>query len=170
MGSRTAHVISPKSQMEKTIGCQRWFESPLRPVTFMESWCESLQAWGEFPQWQCSASNTPLASPAGPAIESSVIVFGARNGILSGIPVTGALICSLLPAAPDRECRVCAVVSETVPGHHPSSCQGITPDSPASSRIRLGTFLPRITNSREGRLGSLCPASLSPPRPFITGE
>lgn len=157
MGDSVAHVISPESQMEKTIGCQRWFGSPLRPATFMESQRERLQAQGKFPQWQRSAPTMPLASPACRAIESGVIVFGAHNGILSGIPVTGELMCSLPPEAPDKKCRVRAVVSETVAGHHPSSCQGITPDSPASSRIRLGIFLPRITNSSKVRLGSLCP-------------
>lgn len=91
---------------------------------------------------------TCASPPSLPTIESSVIVSGAHNGILSGIPITGLLICSLPPAAaPDKECRVCASVSQTVPGHHPSSCQDITPDSLASSRTRLGIFLPRITNS-----------------------
>lgn len=147
--------------MEKTIGCQRWFESRLRLVTFMEFWCGSLQARGKFPQWQRCRPSMPLASlPAGHATETCMTVSGAQNGILSGIPVTGELICSLLPAPPDKECRACVLVSETMPGHHPSSCQDITLDRSALSRIRLGIFLPRMKNSSKVRLGSLCSLSL----------
>lgn len=139
-------------QMEKTSGCQRWFESLLRPrrVTFTEFWCESPQARGPSPQRQCDPAYTPLASPACRAIESSLHLRG-RNGILSGIPGTGELICSLPPAAPDKECSLCAAVSKTMPGPHPSCCHGITPESPASSRIRWRTFCPRITNSSKIR-------------------
>lgn len=51
-------------------------------------------------------------SPPQPAsvIGSSVIVSRAPNGILSGISVTGLLICSpRRQRAPDKECGVCAV-------------------------------------------------------------
>ena len=59
--------------------------------------------WGG--QWQRAPPYTPLASPVCREIESSLIVPRARNGISSGIPGTGELICGLLPPeAPDKEC------------------------------------------------------------------
>ena len=138
----------PQLQMEKAIGCQRRFESLLRPrrVTFTEFWCENPRAPGPFPKRQCAPPYTPLASQSAGRLNPAC-VSGARNGILSGIPGTGKLICSLPPAAPDKECSLCAAASKAVPGPHPSCCHGITPDSPASSRIRWRTFCPRITNS-----------------------
>lgn len=139
-------------QMGKTIECQRWFESLLRPrqVTFTEFWCESPQAQDHFPRGSVLLPTRP-SPPQFARRLNPACVSGARHGILSGIPGTGELICSLPPAAPDKECSLCAAVSKAVPGPHPSCCHGITPDSPASSRIRWRAFCPRITNSSKVR-------------------
>lgn len=154
---RMAQVTSPESRTEKAAGCQRRTGSPLRPVAFMEFRCHSLQAWGEFPQGQ-----RLLAPPAGRAIESSTTGSGVQNGILSGIPETRELSCRLPPAAtPDKECRACASVSETVHGHPPSPCQGVAQDSPASR----GGF-----SSRGRQTAAKSGWRVSAPRPFIPGK
>lgn len=96
-----------------------------------------------------SAPFPTCPSPPQPAsvIGSSVIVSRAPNGILSGISVTGLLICSLSrQRAPDKECGVCAVRQKSSPVaiHHSVKhhCR-----QPASSPVRLGIFCPRITKT-----------------------
>lgn len=56
-----AHAMSPESQTEKMIGCQRRAESPLRPGAFTGFCCDSLQAWGKFPRWPRSLASQPAA-------------------------------------------------------------------------------------------------------------
>lgn len=56
-----AHAMSLELQTEKTIGCQRRAESPLRPGAFTEFWCDSLQAWGKSPRWPRSLASQPAA-------------------------------------------------------------------------------------------------------------
>lgn len=102
---------------------------------------------------------SPGAAPAHPlagrAIESSATGSGVQNGILSGIPETRELSCRLPPAAtPDKECRACASVSETVRGHPPSPCHSGQPG------FTWGVLLPRATNSGEVGLEGLGSPSL----------
>lgn len=112
-----------------------------------------------------SAPFPTCPSPPQPAsvIGSSVIVSRAPNGILSGISVTGLLICSLSrQRAPDKECGVCAVRQKSSPVaiHHSVKhhCR-----QPASSPIRLGIFCPRITKNGPSWRG-LCPTLCLPYR------
>lgn len=72
-------------QMGKTIECQRWFESLLRPkqVTFTEFWCESPQAQDHFPRGSALLPTHP-SPPQSAGRLNPACVSGARMEFYQG--------------------------------------------------------------------------------------
>lgn len=145
--------------MAKTIGCQRRFESLLRPVTFMEFWRDSLQARGKFPQWPhsaplptCRRLLNPARWPPGPRMES---FRGSCNQRAYWQP----------PAACGSErvlrCqKLCPVAVRHLSRHHAGQ--------PRFEQNQVGGLLPRTSSKvRCGGLGTrpcifLAPVPLAP--------
>lgn len=151
-------------QMAKTIGCQSWFGSADQTRDFHGI----PDAGASRPKENFPSGSVPFPtcpSPPQPAsvIGSSMIVSRAPNGILSGISVTGLLICSLRRQRSQIKNAESALCLRN-PALSPSIIlSNITADSrfkPHQAR----DFLPK--NNKTAPVGG---ASV-PPYAFLTGE
>lgn len=151
-------------KMAKTIGCQSWFGSADQTRDFHGiPYAGASRLKENFPSGSAPFPTCPSPPQPASVIGSSMIVSRAPNGILSGISVTGLLICSLRRQRSQIKNAESALCVRN-PALSPSI---ILSNSTADSRFKphqAGDFLHK--NNKTAPVGG---ASV-PPYAFLTGE